>query len=762
MILTAILRHRQNYIASSIDEQNLTPSDFAVQATNLPVKKTQEEVKEWIKKFYAEIEIQYINYAYNIGDIVKAARRLSNLQQLKSYVQAYKAKKLRKEGIDEQEADAKEIDLHPPPKKFCCCMKKEYPTIEVLEEHISKAEKVLEKLKKEMEVNTEKDLYCGTAFIVVNKQSHANRLIYKFQMSMVRRAFNFVIYNIFRCKDAKVDERYWEGQRVIVERAAEPTDIFWENLSVTTIERVKKSLATYGVTALCLLIAFGINLGLSILKDSLEDSSGGASTGAAAAIRVISIFTSFLVVFINVVLGRIIRILSAYEKHETYTKYHLSVAVKLTIALFVNTGIVPLFVNFGRKRWFDQGGLMVDIFYNTLSVCFVSPFFYLFNPVHLIKKLRVCIEEARGEDSKMTQRQANALFEGPPLDMAQRYANTMLLLCMTVFYAFPLPVMPLLTLGGSAFQYWVEKWVLLRRHKIPEQMGATMAQVFSNMIPFLCFLYGLSMFAFSDILSEGEAVIGLVAWIFTIIYLLLPVRVILQKCRSEVFRHDDMTHEKHKVTFLSDYDRSNPMTEKEANIKFIEEMAAAGEMDKDQVEQRKQYYAQGGRYGGIMHYGDSANGLQGRVYNTYRPTFMVIPQQNYQYGGYNYGNAGYSNYTVSYANQGYSQRYVAKMYMPVNATGQNQAYTAASVMQRQAVYPNYQNVAYNQVAPVPGSTVNYQAATGYYQASTGYVQNNAAAQPNYYQAQNSAQPGQVYYQPTANQPTTTYVNAAQY
>lgn len=54
-------------------------------------------------------------------------------------------------------------------------------------------------------------------------------------------------------------------------------------------------------------------------------------------------------------------------------------------------------------------------------------------------------EERKGENSRLTQRQANALFEGPPLDMAQRYANTMLLFAMTVFYVYPLPVMPILT-----------------------------------------------------------------------------------------------------------------------------------------------------------------------------------------------------------------------------------------------------------------------------------------------------------------------------
>jgi len=55
---------------------------------------------------------------------------------------------------------------------------------------------------------------------------------------------------------------------------------------------------------------------------------------------------------------------------------------------------------------------------------------------------------------------------------------------MGVFYAFPLPIISVICFFGGIFQYWIEKYLLLRRHKIPEQIGPTMAEVFGNMIPF--------------------------------------------------------------------------------------------------------------------------------------------------------------------------------------------------------------------------------------------------------------------------------------
>jgi hypothetical protein len=64
---------------------------------------------------------------------------------------------------------------------------------------------------------------------------------------------------------------------------------------------------------------------------------------------------SFIVVVVNLLLGRIIRIFSAFEKHKTMTHYNLSVASKLTVALFINTALLPLFVNLDKKKWFTQG-----------------------------------------------------------------------------------------------------------------------------------------------------------------------------------------------------------------------------------------------------------------------------------------------------------------------------------------------------------------------------------------------------------------------
>ena len=299
---------------------------------------------------------------------------------------------------------------------------------------------------------------------------------------------------------------------------------------------------------------------------------------------------------------------------------------------------------------------MDSIFYNTLSVCFVSPIFYYFNPTYVVQRIKMWIELWKGESSKLTQREANALFMGPNVDMAQRYANTALLLFLTVFYSFPLPIMPVLAFFGTVFQYWLEKYLLLRRHRIPEQMGSMMAKTLSNSIPYVCFLYGLSLFVFTNIMSNGTNFVGLIAFILSIWFILVPVRMILAKWTPDVFRRDEMTYERHSMTFLTDYNRANPMTSKEAYMEYYDKLKEAGEIDSKKYEQHRNIFNNAGRFGGVINYGQGSNTLQTRVQNTYQGSvFGFLANQQVQSQNY-----GYHQMNVV------PRRYVVKAIIPSN------------------------------------------------------------------------------------------------
>ena len=120
--------------------------------------------------------------------------------------------------------------------------------------------------------------------------------------------------------------------------------------------------------------------------------------------RGVSFGTSIVVVIFNNILVTLIRKFSASEKHETHTKYTLSVAFKLVVATFVNSGITPIVVNRKEQDWFSNSGLALDIYNNVLSLCFVTPLLYLLDVMFFLRLIQRCLAKRKGPKSTLTQK----------------------------------------------------------------------------------------------------------------------------------------------------------------------------------------------------------------------------------------------------------------------------------------------------------------------------------------------------------------------
>ena len=117
---------------------------------------------------------------------------------------------------------------------------------------IQKREKELMNIKKRMQREDAAPNFTGKAFVIFNNQSDSEKLVWMFKRTWIRKLINFILLKIFRCKKAYTDERWWEGRWIDVERAAEPTNIFWENMAVKQKTRVWKASVTYFIAFLCL------------------------------------------------------------------------------------------------------------------------------------------------------------------------------------------------------------------------------------------------------------------------------------------------------------------------------------------------------------------------------------------------------------------------------------------------------------------------------------------------------------------------------
>ena len=77
-----ILKKHQSKVIKKIDENNITPGDFAIMVSNLPKDKTEVDVKAWIKSNLNGAEIEDISIAYDIKEIVGMINKVDKLKRI--------------------------------------------------------------------------------------------------------------------------------------------------------------------------------------------------------------------------------------------------------------------------------------------------------------------------------------------------------------------------------------------------------------------------------------------------------------------------------------------------------------------------------------------------------------------------------------------------------------------------------------------------------------------------------------------------------
>jgi hypothetical protein len=116
LVLINLLRKRQNKLKNTIDEKNLTPPDFTIYVINLPLDKTEGEIKAWFNEFDADLalDVQKVNKCYDIKEIIDVGREADKWQKMKNYVIHYRKMQCLFHKVTEDEARNKGIDIDPP------------------------------------------------------------------------------------------------------------------------------------------------------------------------------------------------------------------------------------------------------------------------------------------------------------------------------------------------------------------------------------------------------------------------------------------------------------------------------------------------------------------------------------------------------------------------------------------------------------------------------------------------------------------------
>jgi hypothetical protein len=172
--------------------------------------------------------------------------------------------------------------------------------------------------------------------------------------------------------------------------------------------------------------------------------------------------------------------------------------------------------------------------------------------------------------------------------MSLKYSFVLKATFLSAFYANVIPVGMLFSCGGLIAIYWVDKYLLVRRHCRPRELSKELPEAMADLLEYFLVVFAGGNLIFDRILFGKLMPLNIVAACVAGIYLLLPTRPIV-KCISPAETEERLSnYAENEFKFATDYDRENPVTREEAIYNYMEKLM--GRMDNEEGKaEMKQY-----------------------------------------------------------------------------------------------------------------------------------------------------------------------------
>ena len=194
-----------------------------------------------------------------------------------------------------------------------------------------------------------------------------------FQVGWLKWVVSWLLFKTCKVKLWESNKLFVGWNIVRVRRAPEPTNVFWENLTITQTRKFLRWLLSSIITLACLGLAYGINFAVI----AMGDGQGGDNLFLQLMATSIA---SVITIIVNWCFKKLVFKLAFFEVYDTYERNKQNYALRLSIALFINTGIIPLLTAIrksGVDNWYNQEGLVIEVVLKTLLSAFFQPLTYI-------------------------------------------------------------------------------------------------------------------------------------------------------------------------------------------------------------------------------------------------------------------------------------------------------------------------------------------------------------------------------------------------
>ena len=726
--------------ANAADYLVFTVSDYAVFLTNLygiynQFKENLEEVKAMEKKFKdkgKEIELEWyinmigfkptddmieikqfetfliekifkekrkrelvedygvnrIDFCYKSGEIIKLQQKLSEFNEKINKIDFDPNIKKENEKLGLKGKDRSYYSYILPFWPFTYC-----PTKESIQDIKDEKKKTEEKMKQLIKDSKEKisEYFGGAAFITFNKIKQQEEYLSK----LPNNFFDYIIdffkdmkYLFFSCCIDKNSTSYYK-RNINFEAAPEPADIIFENIETSQLDRIIKTAIVYLISIILCGISFAAIYGLNLLQMYVDENQKNQTTHVVL-LYVISFAITGVTSGMDILLEIVLEKLTKWEKQVTWTNYYLSFSIKLTLFSFVNSAILPTFCEFFINNSDGFEILISNMLMKFLVNAIVTPGMWRFNVGYYIKKIKIYYITNK-EEIDINQKDLNELYEFPPMNVSAKYSYIAKTVLMSFFYIPIFPLGVIISFLGFILAYWLEKYNFANMYKIPEMLNRQITEFYTNYFVLVFFVYGIGDYVFLRDTYESRTW-SLVNIIVFGVLIIFPYHQMLtfdylKFEESQIYEKD---YDDKYTEFTSDYERANPMTEKEGKLRFLEAKKAKGEIKeeeflqgKNELQNETMAFTYQGSYQGPSRYGNPFmeggmapnffKRIQERLYQgsgfgggyppqdnyepieeeAYTQEISHFPKENYQQGGYSSGMANNNN-PQGYQQSGYN------------------------------------------------------------------------------------------------------------
>ena len=535
-----------------IDIQTTTPSDFTLFLKNLPKEYTIEELTKHITENFCDNKNIIVNVAraYDIGEYFQCEEECTKWELKLNFLLKYYEKYNRE------------------PKQSHCFKKFPYESVESCNEMIESYSKKLYFYYNELIIKKSTQF----AFVTFNSQISTREIAKLWEKSFIDSFLKCICNRkppkIFLFKDSYIKARI----------ACESPDVNWENLGVTKLKKIFIRTTTLILNLFLMVTTFLI---LYYALDWKRNQNAKNKYGSLENLRGATALAAVVATLINIFISKLLRVFSALEKHRSWSSCKISVMNRIVSFTFTNTiFLLIMLYSLPDNQWFVEGGLVYSVFWLQISNAFVPPLVYLVNPSYQYQKfIRYWVRrKSEAKLLQMTQREANDLFKGPEVDLADRFGNIIKTCFLSFFFAPISPIGPAIGIFALLVEAGVFNFMLVRIHCRPRAYNGKLVINAVQMFPWVILVYSVGILVFFYFLRRD------VYWLLYIAVILASINLVASRFYYQLPWLKDRTIEKLKElttnnavvdsffenlpNFINDYERDNPVTSAQGLIRW--------------------------------------------------------------------------------------------------------------------------------------------------------------------------------------------------